>query len=127
MNTNYRAWLDKKIAQQKRKIAALLKKPDTDANGRQLNLLQDELLDYRMALVRFMEFERETRLTAAPLTATPALLAALQGIVTEVMDYPPVPRHCHDSYLPRHLIKSAQAALLQAGVKIKTHKEGGDR
>ncbi len=53
-----------------------------------------------------------------------ALLAALQAIVTEVMDYPPVPRHCHDSYLPKHLIKAAQAALLQAGVRVKTWKEG---
>ena len=52
MNTNYRAWLDKKIAQQKQKIAALLKKPDTDANGRQLNLLQDELLDFELAKKR---------------------------------------------------------------------------
>jgi hypothetical protein len=76
MTSNYRAWLDKKIAQQKQEIAALLRKPDTDANGRQLNLLQDELLDYRMALGRFMEFERETRWTVAPLTATPAMLDA---------------------------------------------------
>ncbi len=40
-----------------------------------------------------------------------ALLAALKAIVTECMDYPPVPRHCHDSYLPAHLLLDAQEAL----------------
>ena len=44
-------------------------------------------------------------------TTQAALLAALKAIVNECMDYPPVPRHCHDSYLPPHLIEAAQRAI----------------
>jgi hypothetical protein len=44
-------------------------------------------------------------------TPQAALLAALQAIVTECMDYPPQPRYCHDSYLPPHLLAAAQAAI----------------
>ena len=51
-----------------------------------------------------------------------ALLAALQAIVTEVMDYPPVPRYDHDSYLPKHLIEAAQVAI-----ELAKKQKGGDR
>jgi len=51
-------------------------------------------------------------MTTSPQTA--ALLAALQAIVNECMDYPPQPRHCHDSYLPPHLLAAAQQAIKQA-------------
>ena len=44
-----------------------------------------------------------------------ALLTALRAIVTECMDYPPVPRYSADSYLPPHLLKAAQEALELAG------------
>ena len=44
-------------------------------------------------------------------TTQAALLAALKAIVNECMDYPPVPRYDHDSYLPPHLLAAAQAAL----------------
>ena len=73
---NYRAWLEQKIEAQKQEQAALLRQPDTEENARQRNLLVDEILDSRMALRRFAEFERETRSTVVPLTATPAMLDA---------------------------------------------------
>ena len=74
--TNYRAWLEQKIEAQKQEHAALLRQPHTDGNGTQCNRLLDEILDSRMALRRFAEFERETRSTVVPLTATPAMLDA---------------------------------------------------
>ena len=47
-------------------------------------------------------------------TPAAALLAALRAIVTECMDYPPVPRYSADSYLPPHLLNAAQRAIEQA-------------
>lgn len=44
-------------------------------------------------------------------TTQAALLAALKAIVNECMDYPSEPRHCHDSYLPPHLLAAAQEAI----------------
>ena len=40
-----------------------------------------------------------------------ALIAALQAIVLETMDYPPVRPYTGDSYLPPHLQKQACDAL----------------
>ena len=40
-----------------------------------------------------------------------ALLAALTAIVAECMDYPLEPRYSTDSYLPPHLLETAQQAL----------------
>lgn len=40
-----------------------------------------------------------------------ALLAALQAIMNECMDYPPEPPYSHDSYLPPHLLDAARQAL----------------
>ena len=48
-------------------------------------------------------------MTTSPTQA--ALLAALKAIVNECMDYPPVPRYCHDSYLPAHMLAAAQQAI----------------
>ena len=42
------------------------------------------------------------------------LLDALQPIVLETMDYPPSRPHSQDSYLPRHLVAAAQAAIAKA-------------
>lgn len=44
-----------------------------------------------------------------------ALLAALQAIVLECMDYPPVRPYSSDSYLPEHLLDAAKQAIQTAG------------
>ena len=44
-----------------------------------------------------------------------ALIAVLQRIVIEAMDYPPVRPHSADSYLPTEMIETAQRALAQGG------------
>jgi hypothetical protein len=59
-------------------------------------------------------------MTTSPTQAT--LLAALQAIVNECMDYPPQPRYCHDSYLPPHLLAAAQAAI-----ELAKKQKGGAR
>ena len=58
-------------------------------------------------------------------TTQTALLAALQAIVNECMDYPPVPRYCHDSYLPPHLLAAAQAAIELADAERLLKQIGG--
>ena len=49
-----------------------------------------------------------------------AVLAALKAIVNECKDYPTEPRYSSDSYLPEHLLASAQQAIgaaTQGGIK----------
>ena len=43
-----------------------------------------------------------------------ALLAALEAIVLECMDYPPVRPYRSDSYLPEHLLHAAKQAIQTA-------------
>ena len=46
------------------------------------------------------------------------LINALQAIVREAMDYPPVRPHDSFSSLPAHLVESAQRALGAYGAKV---------
>jgi hypothetical protein len=48
------------------------------------------------------------------------LIDALQSIVRETMDYPPLPPISGDSYLPSTLIDFAQAALGEYGARVVT-------
>lgn len=58
-------------------------------------------------------------LVAAPTTATEkALIAALQAIVIETMDYPPAPSHDSESFLPHQMIETAQRALDAYGLRV---------
>lgn len=71
------------------------------------------------ALYAFYQFERElvAAIEAAktePAAAVPELVAALQTIVVECMDYPPVKPQSGDSYIPRDMVEAAQAALAKA-------------
>ena len=47
-----------------------------------------------------------------------ALIAVLQRIVIEAMDYPPVHPYDMDSHLPANLIEDAQRVLNEYGVRV---------
>ena len=47
-----------------------------------------------------------------------ALIAVLQRIVIEAMDYPPVRPHDSESHLPANLIEDAQRVLNEYGVRV---------
>lgn len=48
-----------------------------------------------------------------------AVIAILQRIVMETMDFPPSPSYDSESYLPAHLIEQAQQALGEYGVRVQ--------
>lgn len=60
------------------------------------------------------DMEIECEANKALIAASPDLLAALKSIVLETMDHPPARPHSADSYLPKHLIELAQAAINKA-------------
>lgn len=60
------------------------------------------------------EMMTECEANKALIAASPDLLAALKAIVLETMDYPPSKPYSADSYLPKHLIDIAQAAINKA-------------
>lgn len=56
-------------------------------------------------------------------TREQALLNALQVIVRETMDYPPVRPVSTDSWLPAPMVEVAQAALDLYGLRIESKPE----
>ena len=48
-----------------------------------------------------------------------ALICAMQLIVMETMDFPPLPPDSADSYLPEHLVQNAQQALRAYGINFE--------